>query len=60
MLEYMKALCSHSHLHVSGEVDICIRKLKNLEINMNINIHSQFIVEQLQNLNEYITSSVFP
>ena len=56
----MKTLCSHSHLHVSGEVDICIRKLKNLEINMNINIHSQFIVEQLQNLNEYITSSTFP
>ena len=49
-LEYLQALCSHLHLNISEEINLCVEKLKNLEDNMNLNIRSklQFIVEQLQ------------
>ena len=56
----MKPLCSHPHFHVSNKVNVCIRKLKNLETNMNVNILSQLIVEQSQSHNEYKTFSIFP
>ena len=50
ILKYLKALCSHPHLDISDEVNVCVRKLENLEDNVNFNIRSklQFIVEQLQ------------
>ena len=50
ILEYLKALCSHSHLDISKEVNMRVQKLKNLKDNVYLNICSklQFIVEQLQ------------
>ena len=50
ILEYLKALCSHHHLDISEEVNVCIQKLKNLVDKVNLNIRSklQFIVKQFQ------------
>ena len=38
ILKYLNALCSHPHLDVSDEVNVCEQKLKNLEDNVNLNI----------------------
>ena len=38
ILKYLNALCSHLHLDVSDEVNVCAQKLKNLEDNVNLNI----------------------
>ena len=35
--EYLKALCNHSHLNISEEVNVCVQKLKNREDNVNLN-----------------------
>ena len=50
ILEYLKALCSHPHLDILEEVNVCAHNLKNVEDNVNLNICSklQFIVEQFQ------------
>ena len=51
LLQYLKALsCHHRHLNISEEVNVCVKKLENLDDNVNLNIGSklQFIEEQLQ------------
>ena len=50
ILECLKALCSHPHLDILEEVNVCAQKLKNVEDNVNLNICSklQFMVEQFQ------------
>ena len=46
VLEYLKTVCSHPHLNILEEVNVCVQKLKNQEDNVDLNIRSklQFIV----------------
>ena len=46
VLEYLKTICSHPHLNILEEVNVCVKKLKNQEDNLNLNIRSKlrFIV----------------
>ena len=45
--EYLKALCSQTHLDISEEVNVCVNVCEN-NVNLNIRSKLQFIIEQLQ------------